>query len=65
MQVLFKNMKKVPSMRIWVQMVQPSAPKPQFRPGVWLGVALAVSESLPFVDNKYNGIIHALKEALN
>ena len=24
------------------------------------GSTLAISESLPFVDNKYNGIIHAL-----
>lgn len=37
-------------------------PKPRFGGvGVWFGVALAVSESLPFVDTEYNGILHALK----
>jgi hypothetical protein len=27
-----------------------------------LGTGLAISESLPFVDNQYNGIIHAVKQ---
>jgi hypothetical protein len=27
-----------------------------------LGTGLAISESLPFVDNSYNGIIHTLKQ---
>jgi hypothetical protein len=28
-----------------------------------LGSGLAISETLPFIDNEYNGLIHALKRA--
>jgi len=27
-----------------------------------LGSGLAISETLPFIDNQYNGLIHALKK---
>lgn len=58
------NMRK--PLKLIVQLHYP--PTPSTKPVVYhkwisfaLGSVLAVSESLPFMDNPYNGVFHALK----
>ena len=52
--------------KIIVHLVYPSVTKPiEHGWKKWgsfvLGSGLAISETLPFIDNEYNGVIHALK----
>lgn len=52
-------------LKLIVQLYQPPATSKPVVYHKWvsfaLGTGLAVSESMPFIDNPYNGVFHALK----
>jgi|688.fasta_scaffold125433_3 hypothetical protein len=55
-------------LKLVVQIIQPTKPPQHSLMDLkrWtsfaLGTGLAISEALPFVDNSYNGILHAIKQ---